>query len=81
MSKDNNVGDNNVTELNTEGKPTKSFKDLLSNVTGELASSKIKAAQAQVKAILEKKLEAQKLIRGYDEELDQLQAKFEKGLL
>lgn len=72
--------DNNVTELKQE-KPAKSFKDLVGAAQGELTESKVKAARAQVKAILEKKAEAEKLIRQYDEELAQLNAKFDKGIL
>ena len=76
MNDDNNTPDN-VAQI----KQTRSFKDLVSSATNEASSSKVKEAQTKVKEIIAKKLEAEKLIRLLNEELEQLGVKFEKGIL
>lgn len=72
--------DNNVTDL-PQGKKPKSFSELMAQTNGEIAEKKTKEVKAKVLEILAKRAEAEKLIRGYDEELKQLAAKYEQGLL
>lgn len=77
------MSDDNVRDMPNQGggKPAKSFDDVLRSVNGEMAEARAKAIKARIKTVLDKKAEAEKLIRGYDEELDQLRAQFDRGLL
>lgn len=83
MSKDND----NVTELNQQGKPAKSPKDVINQVRGKLKEAKLKEFEGKVKVILEKQdvntakiKELQKQNTLHEEEIEQLVADYSSDL-
>lgn len=67
----------NITEL----KPAKNPKDVLKQIESEAKDQQFKEFKSKVQEIMKEKQAAEKIIRQADAKIDDLMAKYEKGIL